>query len=127
MVFSSIFYDGSGNKVEKRWFIAFGQDTVTHLASSSFQNSCCPTRGGNYWMAGGAIKGKQIMGSYPASLLPDDDQILGRGRVIPSTPWDSVFNAIGEWVGITSVTDLDRVLPNRQKFQTLWSQTDFFN
>jgi len=40
-------------------------------------------------MAGGAVKGGQILGDYP-SLGEDSDVNIGRGRLIPTTAWEQV-------------------------------------
>ena len=40
-------------------------------------------------MAGGAVKGGQILGDYP-SLGEDSDVNLGRGRLLPTTGWEQV-------------------------------------
>jgi len=82
--------------------------------------------GGNYFVAGGAVRGKRILGQYPESLTEDGELILDRGRVIPTTSWDSVFNAIGEWLGIEKA-QLHKVLPNRRSFNNLFSKEDMFN
>ena len=42
-------------------------------------------------MAGGSVKGGQVLGRYPQPLGPDNDYWIGRGRFIPTTPWDSVW------------------------------------
>ena len=82
--------------------------------------------GGNYLLTGGAVLGKRILGQYPETLPEDGSSILGRGRVIPSTPWDSVFNSIAKWLGVLD-TQLDDVLPNRNRFRNLFSKEDLFN
>ncbi|KAL7546827.1 hypothetical protein ACHAWF_010159, partial [Thalassiosira exigua] len=50
--------------------------------------------GGNYFMAGGSVKGGQIKGNFPTPLGPESDYWLPRGRWIPSTPWESIWNGI---------------------------------
>lgn len=81
--------------------------------------------GGNYFVAGGAVKGNRILGKYPETLLEDGEWILDRGRVIPTTPWDSVFNAIAGWLGVAD-NQLDSVLPNRRKFHSLFEKDNLF-
>ena len=44
--------------------------------------------GGNYFVAGGDVKGKQIMGSYPESLDESGANIIEPGILIPTTPWE---------------------------------------
>jgi uncharacterized protein (DUF1501 family) len=82
--------------------------------------------GGHYWMAGGSVKGQRIIGSYPATLNPEGEVSFDRGRYIPTTPWDSVFNGVADWVGIKAEADLNVVLPNRKKFSSLWTAADLF-
>uniref|UniRef100_A0A7S0KZ56 DUF1501 domain-containing protein n=1 Tax=Asterionellopsis glacialis TaxID=33640 RepID=A0A7S0KZ56_9STRA len=72
--------------------------------------------GGNYFMLGGAVKGGQILGKYPESFSEQDATNDGRGRLVPTTSWDALWNGIAQWFGITDETDLDFVLPNRQNF-----------
>ena len=68
--------------------------------------------GGNYFIAGGAVNGGQILGDYPDDLTDEGTQILGGskgGRVIPSTSWDQIWNGIAEWYGVDDA-QLDREL-----------------
>jgi uncharacterized protein (DUF1501 family) len=80
-------------------------------------------------MTGGSVKGRRIVGQYPSSLLEHGELNIGRGRLIPTTPWESPFNAIAEWMGVVDVTGskkLDYILPNRQSFPDLMGKEDFF-
>ena len=85
--------------------------------------------GGNYWIAGGSVRGSRILGEHPSTLITDGQLILDRGRVIPTTPWDSVFNAVADWMGGESISSeqLDYVLPNRARFPDLFSLEDLFS
>lgn len=83
--------------------------------------------GGNYWLAGGAVKGQQIVGKYPSAFRVDYEYNVDCGCIIPNTSWDSIFNSISEWMGITDATDLQRVLPNRNKFSDIFSSSILFN
>lgn len=67
------------------------------------------------------------MGSFPSNLTNEGPDIFD-GMVIPSTPWESLWNGIAEWFGITNSNDLTTVLPNRNSFQSedLWSVSDLF-
>jgi len=81
--------------------------------------------GGNYWMAGGAVKGGQILGDYP-SLGEDSDVNLGRGRLLPTTGWEQIWNAVGSWFGVPD-KKMDAVLPGRRNFKdALFSHDDLF-
>mmetsp|Transcript_1432 Transcript_1432/g.2263 ORF Transcript_1432/g.2263 Transcript_1432/m.2263 type:complete len:82 (+) Transcript_1432:108-353(+) len=67
-------------------------------------------------MFGGAVSGGEIYGTYPDDLTDEGPLGLGRGRLIPETPWDSVFEAVAKWAGITDEEELDKVCPNRDAF-----------
>ena len=108
-------------------------DDVVIVETSDFGRTLTPNSGGgsdhgwggNYFIAGGGVKGNRIVGDYLPSFDPDGDLMLSRGRVVPTTPWESPFNAIGEWMGVSD-KDLDRVLPNRASFPSLFHSNDLF-
>ena len=52
--------------------------------------------GGNYFMVGGAVKGKQVLGSYPGKLSDEDNTLYaGRGgRLIPTTAWEQACGQV---------------------------------
>jgi len=83
--------------------------------------------GGNYFVIGGAIKGGVVHGQYPSGLTEDADYILGRGRVVPTLGYESVWNGLAEWFGVPA-EDLERVLPNVGNFpeSLLLSEADLF-
>ena len=70
--------------------------------------------------------GGKILGEYPDDLTTAGPLNLGRGRLIPTTSWDAIYNAVAQWAGVTDETDLDKVLPNRNKFSTLYTRDDLF-
>jgi cullin-associated NEDD8-dissociated protein 1 len=70
---------------------------------------------GNTFILGGSVKGGQILGKYP-SKLNDTELDLGNGILIPTTPWEAVWNGIAQWIGITDENDLNQLLPNRINF-----------
>ncbi len=80
---------------------------------------------GNYLALGGAVKGAQVLGNYPESLARDSDLDLGRGRMLPTTPWDAVWNAAAQWFGVAPER-MDKVLPNRGNFNNLFQPADMF-
>lgn len=57
---------------------------------------------GNYFVAGGEVKGKRIIGEYPNVLSEDGSLIFAPGIVIPKKPWEAPWNAIAQWFGISS-------------------------
>ena len=72
--------------------------------------------GGNYFALGGAVNGSQIFGQFPNSFIETSDVVLSRnGRIIPTTPWESVWYALAEWFGVES-SSMAEVLPNYANF-----------
>merc|ERR1712183_581866 len=68
--------------------------------------------GGNYFIIGGQVNGGQILGLYPSDF--DGPLVTTRGRVIPTTPWDSVWYGISQWMGVTDPDKLNKVIIDRQ-------------
>ena len=67
-------------------------------------------------MAGGSVKGGQMLGKFPHRLTEfESDLNVGRGRFIPTTPWESVWNAVGEWLELDE-DELNDVLPHKRNF-----------
>ncbi len=77
---------------------------------------------GNYFLIGGGVNGGKVLGNYPSPLSPSSDYWVGHGRLIPTTPWESVWNGIAQWLGVRNEADLDLALPNRKSF----SECDHF-
>jgi cullin-associated NEDD8-dissociated protein 1 len=77
--------------------------------------------GGIHFVAGGKVRGGQILGKYPDSLLDTGSVALGRGRILPTVPWEAMWNGIIDWFGVNSA-DKDFVLPNAGNFPA----TDLF-
>jgi len=70
---------------------------------------------GNHFVIGGQINGSHVFNDYPSSLLDGNDQDLGRGRLIPKYPWESMMVPIAEWMGVEEA-DLSTVFPNLANF-----------
>ena len=84
--------------------------------------------GGNYFVFGGAVKGGHILGEYPDDLSLESRFNVGRGRILPTTPWESVWNAVAQWMGLDNERIPD-VLPNLKNFATsgtIIDQADLF-
>lgn len=70
-------------------------DSVTVVITSEFSrtlrgnaaNGTDHAWGGNYFIAGGSVKGKQILGEYPSDLTTSGSLVFSPGIVIPTTPW----------------------------------------
>ncbi len=84
--------------------------------------------GGNYFAASGSFDGGKVLGEFPRNLTNDGDYAFEPGIVIPSYPWESLWNGIAQWFGVTSPNDLTTVLPNRNTFANLlWAESDLFS
>ncbi len=83
--------------------------------------------GGNYFMVGGPVKGGKILGEYPDDFSADTgDHVLRRGRLVPSTSWEQIWNGIAQWMGVDE-TELNDVCPNRANFpDSLFGEDDLF-
>merc|ERR1719296_600071 len=102
-------------------------DNVTIIQTSDFARTLNPNGGdgtdhawgGNYMMIGGSVKGGQIVGEYPEDITDEGPWTLGRGRMIPTTPWEVPFTAIARWLGIQSSSDIEKVCPNIVNFDSV--------
>ena len=74
---------------------------------------------GNMFMIGGSVNGSQIFGKYPDSLIKNDDNLIavGRGRLIPTTPWEGMWKGVAEWFNISSL-EMETVFPNLKNFDS---------
>ena len=57
------------------------------------------------------------MGEYPDDLdgpLNIDGANDGRGRFIPTTAFEGIWNGVSQWMGVDEEDALDRIMPNRQ-------------
>jgi len=70
--------------------------------------------GGHHFVVGSAVKGKQVVGSYPdlASSAPTD---AGNGRLIPTTAVEQYAATLATWMGVAD-SDLPLILPNIGNF-----------
>ena len=77
---------------------------------------------------GGSMNGAggKILGEYPDDLTDAGPLNVNRGRFIPTTSWDAIFNAVAEWAGITNEADMAKVLPNRNNFNRLFTKDELF-
>jgi len=82
--------------------------------------------GGNHFILGGSVKGGIIHGQYPDDLTDQGTLNIGRGRLIPTTPWEGLWNAMAEWFGVTN-QNIALVIPNIQNFESnIFSEADMF-
>eukprot|EP00934_Nitzschia_sp_Nitz4_P007090 Nitzschia sp. Nitz4//scaffold25_size161228//48616//54500//NITZ4_002422-RA/size161228-snap-gene-0.22-mRNA-1//-1//CDS//3329544562//7080//frame0 len=110
-------------------------DQVTVVVNSEFGRTLTPNSGegsdhawgGNAMMMGGSVNGGQIFGEYPADITTDSALNIGRGRLIPTSSWESMFNGVAEWMGVESEADLEYCMPNRDGTGTkLYTQNELF-
>jgi hypothetical protein len=87
--------------------------------------------GGNTFMLGGNVKGGVVKGDYPRDLSDDGHNVLSRGRVIPSVPYDALWFSVAEWAGVTTASEMEEILPNVGNFDvddgTLFRVCQLFN
>ena len=72
--------------------------------------------GGIHFVAGGLVRGGEVFGKYPTTIIDDTYLNIGRGRLIPTTPYEAEWQAIAQWFGIDTDEQLDDVLPNLANF-----------
>jgi uncharacterized protein (DUF1501 family) len=72
--------------------------------------------GGHHFVVGGAVKGKQVVGSYP-DLTSNASTDAGNGRLIPTTAVEQYAATLARWMGVAD-SDLPLVLPNLGNFAT---------
>ena len=97
-------------------------DTVIYV-TSEFSRTITPNQSGgsdhgwgqNVMLMGGKIRGGQIRGQYPSDISPSSplDDGTQRGRFLPTTSNDAIWNSIIQWYGVKGKEDLDSCLPNR--------------
>lgn len=97
------------------------QDSVTTFTQSDFGRTLTSNGdgtdhawGGNQIVAGGAVNGGDLYGSFPLLEIggPED---VGGGRMIPSTSADQYAATLARWFGILDA-DLGVVAPNLGNF-----------
>merc|ERR1712098_103566 len=62
--------------------------------------------GGHSMVMGGSVQGGRLFGEYPTLLNESSPLNLGRGRMIPTRSWESIYAPLGEWLGVDPA-DLD--------------------
>ena len=84
--------------------------------------------GGQQFILGGGLKGGKVLGQFPTVFSEDGPLALSRGRMLPTTPWDAIWNGIAPWMGVPG-PDMDTVLPHKKNFESsvLFTEADVFN
>lgn len=110
-------------------------DDVTMAVTSDFARTLTSNSGegsdhawgGNYFILGGSVKGGQIHGDYPNDITLNGPLNIGRGRLIPTSSWETMFNGLVQWMGIETESELDYCMPNRINTETtLFTKDDLF-
>jgi hypothetical protein len=59
--------------------------------------------------------------------MTNEGDLVFNGVVIPTKPWEAVWNGVAQWFGIETDDDLRTILPNRDTFlNDLWTESDLF-
>lgn len=103
-------------------------DQVTTFSISDFARSLTSNGngtdhawGGNAFIMGGAVKGKEIYGEYPTLALKSESDLRG-GVMIPTTSADAYMAELALWFGV-SPSELNTLLPNLSNFYDTASDT----
>eukprot|EP00040_Diaphanoeca_grandis_P028845 m.167802 g.167802 ORF g.167802 m.167802 type:complete len:2710 (-) comp31477_c0_seq1:197-8326(-) len=84
--------------------------------------------GGNYMMLGGSVKGGQMLGKFPDHISEELSEVnIGRGRLVPTTPWESVWNGVAQWWDVEAQA-MSTILPNMANWATdeLFTKDELF-
>ncbi|NOU00305.1 MAG: DUF1501 domain-containing protein [Gallionella sp.] len=79
--------------------------------------------GAHHFVVGGAVKGKDIYGSFPQSAVTntsagiDNPLDVGSGSLIPTISVDQYAGTLAKWFGL-STAEIATVFPNLAKFST---------
>ena len=71
--------------------------------------------GGNHVLLGGDVAGARVWGSYPDELGDDAELNVGRGRLLPTLGWESMWHALAQWMDVPAAR-MEEVLPNLPGF-----------
>ena len=100
------------------------ENNVTLFQASEFGRSLSSNSagsdhgwGGNTFVMGGAVKGGQVLGTYP-DVFKGNPLDTDRGILIPSTSVDQLAAELAMWMGVAK-SDLPLVLPNISRFYNL--------
>jgi len=71
--------------------------------------------GSHHFILGGAVRGGDVYGKFPAVALNSPDDVSGRGVWLPTTSVDQYAATLGGWLGVGDA-DLPAILPNLKNF-----------
>jgi len=83
---------------------------------------------GNHFVLGGTVRGGRIHGTYPSGFTEESDLNIGRGRLIPTTPWEALWGSVATWLGVDEA-QVAELLPNAANFapEQLIAQEEMFH
>lgn len=82
--------------------------------------------GGNHFIIGGSVAGGKILGTYPDDFSDTGPLNIGRGRLIPTMPWEGLWLGVAEWFGVEP-EQIETVLPNLGAFtQNIYGKSDLY-
>lgn len=70
--------------------------------------------GAHHFVMGGAVRGREVVGRFPAVGLNNDDEV-GSGSLLPGVSVDQLGATLGRWFG-ASDSNLDLIFPNLRNF-----------
>lgn len=70
--------------------------------------------GSHHFVAGGAVRGKDVYGRFPIIGVDTNDDV-GQGRLLPAVSVDQYAATLGKWFGLSDSQLLD-ILPNLKNF-----------
>lgn len=99
------------------------QNNVTAFTASDFGRTLTSNGdgsdhgwGSHHYVAGGAVRGKDVYGRFPVIGVNTSDDV-GQGRLLPNVSVDQYAATLGKWFGLSD-TQLLEILPNLKNFST---------
>jgi len=102
-------------------------DNVVLASSSEFARTLDSNGGGSdhawagqHFVLGGKVKGGKVLNQFPTSLAEGAYNDLGRGRLIPGYPWETMLVPIADWMGLETSSQevMSQVFPNIGHFNS---------
>jgi len=82
--------------------------------------------GGNHFIIGGSVSGGKVLGQYPDDFSDSGPLNIGRGRLIPTMPWEGLWLGVAEWFGVEP-EQMETVLPNLGAFsQNIYGKSELY-
>jgi uncharacterized protein (DUF1501 family) len=99
------------------------QNNVTLFTASDFGRTLLSNGdgsdhgwGSHHFVAGGAVRGRQMHGKFPVTAIGTNDEV-GSGRLLPSTSVSQLAGSMASWMGL-SAAEMSYVLPNISSFSS---------